>query len=121
VRGVVNLRGSVVPVIDLGVALGRPASPMTAQSCLLVVELPVGGENAVLGLVVDSVLQVLDARAEDIEPPPSFGTAVPPASLRGLARSSDGVALLIDLEHLLASGSLGSLAAGAAALRSEPA
>ena len=122
VRGVVNLRGSVVPVIDVAAGLGRPAAPVTAQTCLLVVELPLGGESAVLGLVVDSVLQVLEASAEDIEPPPAFGTAVPTASLLGIARSADGLALLLDLEHLLGSGALlGPLAASAAALGRETA
>jgi purine-binding chemotaxis protein CheW len=122
VRGVVNLRGSVVPVIDLAAGLGRPAAPVTPQTCLLVVEMPLGGESAVLGLVVDSVLQVLEAGAEDVEPPPSFGTAVPPSSLLGVARSADGLALLLDLEHLLGSGALlGPLAASAAALGRETA
>ena len=122
VRGVINLRGSVVPVIDLAAGLGRPASPVTAQTCLLIVETPLGGESALLGLVVDSVLQVLDARDEDIEPPPAFGTTVPPSSLLGMARSSDGLALLLDVEHLLGSGALlGAMAAGAAGLASETA
>jgi len=110
VRGVVNLRGTVVPVIDLAVGLGRPAAPVTAHTCLIVVELLLGGERAVVGLVVDSVQQVLDAQPEDVDPPPSFGTPVPPTALLGLVRSAGGVVLLLDLEHLLASGALPALA-----------
>jgi purine-binding chemotaxis protein CheW len=114
VRGVVNLRGSVVPVIDLAVGLGRPAARVTSQTCLLVVEMPIGGERSVVGLMVDAVSQVLELRPEDVEPPPSFGTAVPAAFLVGVARSQDAFVLLLDLEHLLGEGALldGTAASG---------
>lgn len=101
VRGVVNLRGNVVPVVDLAVGLGMPEAPVTAQSCLLVVEAAMGGEPSVLGLIADAVREVLDLRPEDIEPPPSFGTRVPAECLLGMVRSESGFVLLLDLDRLL--------------------
>ena len=106
VRGVVNLRGSVVPVIDLAIGLGMAGSAVTPQACLVIVEVAVGGETSVLGLLAEAVNQVLDLRAEDIEPPPSFGTRVPAAYLLGMAKSDGGFVLLLDLERLLGEGAL---------------
>ena len=113
VRGVVNLRGNVVPVVDLAVALGRVATPVTAQTCLLVVETPIGGERTVVGLMVGSVSQVLELEQADVEPPPSFGTKVPADVLLGVARVAERFVFLVDLERLLGSQSL--LASDAAA------
>jgi len=106
VRGVVNLRGSVVPVIDLAIGLGMAGAAVTPQTCLVIVEVAVGGETSVLGLLADAVDQVLDLGAEDIEPPPSFGTRVPAAYLLGMARSDGRFVLLLDLDRLFGEGAL---------------
>jgi purine-binding chemotaxis protein CheW len=118
VRGVVNLRGSVVPVIDLAVGFGMAATDVTPQACLLVVEMAVGGERAVVGLLADAVSQVLELRADELEPVPSFGTPLPPAFLLGMARTDGGFALLLDLARLVGEG---ALLDGTAAGRSAPA
>jgi purine-binding chemotaxis protein CheW len=104
VRGVVNLRGSVLPVIDVAIGLGIPEARATAQRCLLVVEAAMGGERAVVGLLADAVDHVLELLPDQIEPPPPFGTAVPAALLLGVARLATGFVLLLDLDRLLAEG-----------------
>ena len=104
VKGVINLRGSVVPVIDLAVAFGLPESPVTAETCLLMVEMAVGSERAVVGLLAASVNQVLEVGAEDLEPAPPFGTPIPASSLLGLARSPAGIALVLDVHRLIGEG-----------------
>jgi purine-binding chemotaxis protein CheW len=101
IRGVVNLRGNVVPVIDLAVGLAMTEAPVTPRSCLLVVEATLGRERSVVGLIADAVSQVLDLRPEDIEPAPSFGTRVPATFLLGMVRSESGFVQLLDLDRLL--------------------
>src|ERR1700737_4347971 len=76
IRGVMNLRGSVVPVVDLAAKMGLPASPITSRTCIVVLEVQTGGEQLVLGVVADSVSQVVELRAEDLERGPSFGSGL---------------------------------------------
>jgi len=127
VRGVVNLRGSVIPVIDLAVGIGMPAAAVTPQTCLVIVEMAVGGEGSVLALLADAVSQVVDFGAEDIDPPPPFGTRVPAAYLLGMARSDGRFVHLLDLDRLLGEGALlrgleaGAPAPGRSPAREEPA
>ena len=118
VRGVVNLRGTVLPVIDLAVGFGMPAAPVTPETCLLVVEVAFAGEHSAVGLLADAVSQVMDLHAEDVEPAPAFGTPVPAAYLLGMARSSGGFSLVLDLRRLVGEGALldGAAPTGRAAL-----
>ena len=74
VRGVMNLRGRVVPVIDLGVKFGAPESPVTRRTCIVVVEVTLEGQKSVMGVVADAVRHVFELAAGEIEPPPVFGT-----------------------------------------------
>src|SRR5262245_64240491 len=76
IRGVINLRGRVVPVVDLAVKLGLPPSTATRETCIVVVETEVEGERAVMGVLVDSVSQVIDLPSSEVQPPPPFGTHV---------------------------------------------
>lgn len=105
IRGVFNLRGSVVPVIDLAVKLGMPPATLTRWSCIVVVEVKRDGERTVLGLLADSIGQVLELEAKDVVPPPSFGTAVPVDYLLGLGRLEGGqkFVLLLDIDKVLSS------------------
>jgi purine-binding chemotaxis protein CheW len=104
IRGVVNLRGNVVPVVDLAVWLGRPETPMTSRTCLLVVEATAGTDFSLVGLVIDGVNQVLDIRSEDLEPPPPFGMLMPSEFIAGMTKVGDRFAYLLDLDRLLADG-----------------
>jgi len=103
VRGVFNLRGSVVPVVDLPVKLGMPPATLTRWSCIVVVEVKLGGERLVLGLLADSIGQVMDLAPGDVLPPPSFGTPVPVDYLVGMGRTGVGrkFVLLLDLDKVL--------------------
>jgi len=106
VRGVMNLRGSVVPVIDLAVKFGFPPAPVTRRTCIVVVETDLEGERAVMGVVADSVSQVLDLAPGDVEPPPAFGTAVRVDYLLGLGRLQDRFVLLLDIDRILSAAEL---------------
>jgi len=102
VRGVVNVRGSVVPVIDLAVKLGLPETEVTRRTCVVIVETAaLAGETRVLGLLVDAVHHVVDLDGEQIEEVPSFGTQVPSSFLLGMARAEPKFIMLLDLERIL--------------------
>ena len=101
VRGVINLRGSVVPVVDLAVKFGLPSSEVGRRSCVVIVECTLEGEPMVLGVMADAVNQVMDLAPGDIEPPPSFGTRVRTEFLKGMGKLERGFVLLLDMDKLL--------------------
>jgi len=101
VRGVINLRGSVVPVVDLAVKFGLPESRITKRSCVIVVECVLDGELTVMGVLSDAVSQVIDLAMTDIEPAPAFGSRVRIEFLRGMGKVGGKFVLLLDLDRLL--------------------
>lgn len=111
IRGVANVRGSVLPVVDVAVKLGLPPTEMGARSSIVVVESEAFGERLRLGVVVESVAQVLEIATAELEPPPSFGTRIRVEYLTGMARVGDGYVLLFDLEHALSAEELQAAAA----------
>jgi purine-binding chemotaxis protein CheW len=111
IRGVINLRGSVVPVVDLAVKFGLPESVVTKRTCIVVVELDLEGERTVMGVMADSVSQVMDLGAEDIEPPPTFGTRVHVDYLRGMGKAGKRFILLLDIDRVLSATELQEAAA----------
>jgi len=102
IRGVTNLRGTVVPVIDLAVRFGRAESQLSKWSCIVMVEATVDGERGIAGLLVDAVSQVHELSAEAIAPPPSFGTKIRAELVRGMAIVGERFLPVLDLEPLLA-------------------
>lgn len=118
IAGVINLRGGVVPVVDLAVRFGLPASTITRRTCIVVLELPVNGESVAMGIVADAVSQVLDLTADDIAPPPGFGSHVRSEYLHGMAKAAAGgkFVMLLDIERTLA---VEELIAGATAAAGE--
>jgi purine-binding chemotaxis protein CheW len=110
VRGVMNLRGAVVPVIDLAVRLGLPPTVMGRRSCIVVVNGPpvadadggFSGPGAVLGLLVDAVFEVFDRGGHEIEHAPAMGTTVPPQYLRGITRAEGQLIGVLSLHNVLA-------------------
>lgn len=103
VKGVINLRGKVIPVIDLRTKLGLDAPPATENNCIVVVQLPArGGELRNIGLIVDAVEEVANVSTEEIEPPPDFGGAVSVEYLLGMAKIKGVVKSLIDIEKIIA-------------------
>ena len=101
IRGVINLRGSVVPVVDLAVKLGLSESVVTKRSCVVVVEMVLEGERTVMGLLADAVTQVFDLPATEIQPPPPFGTRIRVECLLGMGRAGKKFVLLLDIDRLL--------------------
>lgn len=102
VRGVVNLRGNVVPVIDLPVRFGWKASPLTKRTCIVIVELPsADGSTMELGIVIDSVSEVLDIPADKIGAPPSFGAKVRTDFIQGMGRVGDDFIVLLQAGRVL--------------------
>jgi purine-binding chemotaxis protein CheW len=101
VRGVINLRGTVVPVVDLALKFGMADTAVTKLTCILIVEASLGGERAVVGVIADAVSEVLELAAGDIEPTPPFGTQVRVDYLTGMGKVGKGFVLLLDLDRVL--------------------
>jgi len=102
VRGVINLRGAVVPVLDLMVRFGKAPAEVTRRTCIVIVEITTHGERQVFGVVVDSVNAVLDIPASEIEPPPSFGARIRTDFIQGMGRVNERFVVLLDVNHVLA-------------------
>ena len=96
-KGVINLRGKVIPVIDLRLKFSMPEAEHTHETCIIVVE--VGGAQA--GIIVDSVSEVTDIRGEDIEDAPDFGQEIDTDSIMGLGKTKDKIVILLDIEQVL--------------------
>ncbi len=101
VRGVLNLRGNVVPVVDLAVKFGVSGSPIGKRTCVLVIETVLDGVLTVMGLVADAVSEVMELGPDDIEEPPSFGARVHVTHLLGLGAAGKRFVLLLDIEKAL--------------------
>lgn len=113
IRGVTNLRGNVVPVIDLAVKFGLPPSKITKFSCIIITEVMSGAEMLTLGVLADSVSQVLDWTDSDIEDPPPFGTRVKLEYLLGLGRMDSKFCLILDIDKVLSADELVAVAESA--------
>src|SRR5215208_5122775 len=115
IRGVINVRGQVVPVLDLAVKFGRGETVPSKRTCILVVEASTGSERITVGVLADAVNEVLDLPANEIEPPPSFGTNVRIDYLTGMGKVGKGFVLLLDVDRVLTASEV-ELAAQAAAV-----
>lgn len=96
VRGIINLRGAVVPVIDLNARFNRPAARIGKKSCIIIFDASRQGERAELGLLVDSVSEVVEIPAEQIEPVPDFGTSVRREFIRGIGKLHGRFVVLLE-------------------------
>lgn len=112
VRGVINVRGSVVPVVDLAVKFGLPESVVTKRTCIVILEVQAEGEATVMGVLADAVSQVVELAASDILPPPAFGTRVRADYVVGMGRSGRKFILVLDIDRLLSQDELQAAAAG---------
>lgn len=104
VRGVINLRGSVVPVVDLQVRFGGESAPPGKRTCIVIVDTPdlPDTPRQVMGVVVDSVSEVLDIADADIEPAPSFGAQIRSDFIRGMGKVRGRFVIVLDIERVLA-------------------
>ena len=96
VRGVINLRGAVVPVIDLHARFGRPDAQVGKKTCVVIFDAMREGERVELGLMVDAVSEVVDIAADAIEPPPNFGTSVRRDFIRAMGKRGDRFVIILE-------------------------
>ncbi|MFA5515174.1 MAG: chemotaxis protein CheW [Desulfuromonadales bacterium] len=104
--GVINLRGSVVPVIDMRLKFGLPAQEKTLNSCILVVEVEFEGESLTIGALADSVQEVIELRPDQIEPPPRIGTRLKTEFIRGMGSLNDRFLILLDIDKVFSAEEL---------------
>ncbi|SEI19998.1 chemotaxis protein CheW [Pseudomonas fuscovaginae UPB0736] len=116
VRGVINLRGSVVPVVDLSARFGRVASTITRRSCVIIIEARTEeGQPQDIGLLVDTVSAVQDIPADQIEPPPSFGARIRADFISGMAKVEGKFVIVLAVDKVLSIDEMSSLAEAAQA------
>lgn len=102
VRGVINLRGAVVPVVDLAVRFGRKATEVARRTCIVIVETEAQPDEVqVIGVIVDAVNEVLDIPAQEIEPAPSFGARIRSDFIEGMGKVVGKFVILLSLKHAL--------------------
>ncbi len=114
VRGVINLRGQVIAVVDLRAKFGMETAQRTDETCIIVVEIKAGGRKLSTGIVVDRVAEVLTINEDCIEDAPTFGAAVDTAFILGMGKIGDSVKILLDINKVLGDTELAQLAAVAA-------
>ena len=114
-RGVINLRGNVVPVVDMRLKLGLSMTEKTVDTCVVISEVDVDGERTVLGALVDSVQEVIDLDASNVAPPPHMGSRVDTAVIRGMGKRDEQFIMILDLDRVFTAEELRSSSAGVAA------
>ncbi len=112
VKGVINLRGQVIPVVDLRAKFGMEAIETTDQTCIIVVEINQTDRKFSTGIVVDYVQEVLDIDGNNIEEPPQFGSAVDTNFILGMGKIGDSVKILLDIDRVLRGEELGEFLTG---------
>ena len=118
IRGVINLRGAVVPVMDLSSRFGKPSTPVTKSTCIVIIEVETQneGERQNMGLVVDSVQAVLEIASSEIEQAPSFGAKIRPDFIEGIGKVNGKFVILLNVNRVLSMeeiGQMGQVAASA--------
>lgn len=109
IRGVINLRGRVIPVVDLRRRFEIPGQEYSERTPIIIAEIMVEGELHQIGIVVDSVTEVLQVHEEDVEDPPSFGVRIDTSFLVGMAKKDAGISSLLDIEQVLTSAEFTTL------------
>lgn len=105
-KGVINLRGKIIPVIDLRAKFGLKPVEYTDQTCIIVVDILNDNEVLQMGILIDSVSEVLDIKEEEIEEPPAFGENLKTDFILGMAKTKEGIKILLNIEDILTKGEL---------------
>ncbi len=103
IKGVVNLRGKVIPIIDLRLKFSIVAAEYTERTCIIVVEVAAAGRMILMGILVDSVSEVLNIKAADIEETPLFGASLNTEYILGMAKAAGAIKILLDIDKILSS------------------
>ncbi|MBI1174654.1 MAG: chemotaxis protein CheW [Sideroxydans sp.] len=110
IRGVINLRGSVVPVVDLSARFGRGKTELTRRTCIVIIEVGGdGGESQTVGVMVDAVNEVLEIPANEIEPAPAFGAKIRTDFIQGMGKVDGKFVILLDVDNVLSVDELAML------------
>ena len=109
--GVINLRGTVVPVVDMRLKFAMTRTETTVHTCIIIVEIEIDGENTVLGALVDSVQEVMDLDPEQIEPAPRIGTRLNTKFIKGMGKRDNQFIIILDIDKVFSSDEL-SMARG---------
>ncbi|HIJ76219.1 MAG TPA: chemotaxis protein CheW [Deltaproteobacteria bacterium] len=104
--GVINLRGTVVPVVDMRLKFGMTRTETTVNTCIIIVEIEVDGENTVLGALVDSVQEVMDLDPDQIEPAPRIGTRLNTKFIKGMGKRDNHFIIILDIDKIFSSDEL---------------
>ena len=104
--GVINLRGSVVPVIDLRLKFGMPKTEKDVNTCIIIVEVALDKDLLVIGALADSVQEVFDLSSDQIEPPPNIGTNMKTEFIKGMGKRDDHFMIILDIDKILSSDEL---------------
>ena len=112
-KGVINLRGKVIPVVDLRLKFGMEAIDYTEKTCIIVVEIASNGQNVMIGVLVDSVSEVLNIKGSDIEDTPSFGNHLNTDYILGMAKTGGKVKILLDIDKVLSNNEVATLSVAA--------
>lgn len=106
IRGVINLRGAVLPVLDLNVYVGQPSVPADGETCIVVIETEGSAGQQAIGLMVDSVSAVLTFADDKLEPPPAFGSGLPAGVLLGMVRAQERFIDVLDVRRAFSASAL---------------
>jgi purine-binding chemotaxis protein CheW len=111
IRGVINLRGAVVPVMDLSARFNRPSTPVTKSTCIVIteVESATPGERQNMGVVVDAVQAVLEIPSSEIEPPPNFGAKIRAEFIEGIAKVNGKFVIVLNVQRVLSAEEIGEM------------
>ncbi|MFZ2403928.1 MAG: chemotaxis protein CheW [Methylobacter sp.] len=101
IRGVINLRGAVVPVIDLSARFGKPPTAVGRRNCIIIIEVALGAETQSVGVMVDAVNAVLEIPGSEIEPAPSFGTNIRADFIAGMGKINGKFVIILNIQHVL--------------------
>jgi len=109
-RGVINVRGHAVPVVDLRLKFGLEQGEMTVDTCIIIVEVRIDGESIILGLLVDGVEEVLELGQDNIEPPPRFGTRINSRFMKGIGKLEEKFIIILDIQEVFSEDELSDIA-----------
>ena len=109
VKGVINLRGKVIPVIDLRSKFNMKSTPYNDRTCIIVVEIDAAESTVQIGIVVDTVSEVLNIKEDEIEETPAFGTKLDTRYILGMAKQDGGVKILLNIDKVLSSDEMAAI------------
>jgi purine-binding chemotaxis protein CheW len=108
-RGVINLRGSVVPVVDMRLKFGMSRTEKTVNTCIIIVEVAVDNETTILGALADSVQEVMDLEPDHIEPAPKIGTRLNTEFIKGMGKHNDQFIIILDIDKVFTTNELAAV------------